>query len=547
MKKIKSIVQLIIMSIIGVLMLGGCGERETAVQGGEKEIVVATNSETGSLDPAGSIALTYLAYSASALDELLTFDQNGEIEYRAAVSYEVNEESTVWTFQLRKDALWSDGTAVTAADFIGTMTRALDPLSGSGYANYLFPIKNAEAIYNGEAAAEDLGVEAPDEYTLVFYLEEPCVYFLDLLRLPVYTPSNKNYAKEVGSGWDKDPQTSLSNGPFYLAEYVPEQYFVLKKNEHYWNAGQVHLEKITYRFFDEQNAMANAYETGEVDVAVSLQSNIMKLYDGKPDLVVTDLIATRYIYPNLNVEPLNDVRVRKAISLAIDREELCKIVGQDTAKTVNLVAAYMKDKNTGNYFIDDSEAPFEENVKEAKKLLAEAGYPDGEGFPVLEYNYPSLEMDSDTAQVIKEQLKRNLNIDIELTVQELQVNYSERRAGNFDLCRMNWTADFADPFTYLSMLLSNSTYNCSGVKDTEYDELIVQSNSETDAGKRSKLLHEAEQLAVGEQFYVIPLFTMKSCNLIRPEITGIKQIAASGSLEYRYADISGSQQGGEEK
>lgn len=539
--------QLTLLGLVGVLLFGGCAQKETAISGDEKAIVVATNSETGSLDPAGSIALTYLAYSASALDELLTFDENGEIEYRAAVSYEVNEDSTEWTFQLREDALWSDGTPVTSADFINTMTRALDPTSGNGYANYLFPIKNAEAVYNGEAAPADLGVATPGDHTLVFYLEEPCVYFLDLLRLPVYTPSNQKYAKEVGSGWDKSPQTSLSNGPFYLAEYVPEQYFVLLKNVHYWNSEQVYLEKITYRFFDEQNAMANAYETGEVDVAVSLPSYIMKLYEDKPDLAVTDLIATRYIYPNLNVWPLNDIRIRKAISLAIDREELCRIVGQDTNPTLNLVAAYMKDKSTGNYFIDDGEAPFTENIKEARALLAEAGYPNGAGFPVLAYNYPSLEMDSDTAQVIKEQLKRNLNIDIELKAQELQVNYSERRAGNFDLCRMNWTADFADPFTYLSMLLSNSTYNCSGIQDTEYDEIITQSNRETDAAKRSELLHAAEQLAVGEQFCVIPLFTMKSVNLIRPQITGIKQIPASGALEYRYADVATGQQEGIEK
>ena len=504
-------------------------------QGETKELTVAINSETGSLDPAGMIALTYLAYSVTALDELLTFDENGEIEYRAAESYEVNEDSTVWTFHLRKNALWSDGTPVCAQDFLNTMIRALDPASGNGYANYLFPIENAEAIYNGEKDADSLGVEIPDDDTLVFHLSEPCAYFLDLLRLPVYTPSCAKYADEVGSGWDKDPASSVANGPFCLVEYVPEQYFVLEKNENYWNKDAVKLDRITYKFFDDQQSMASAYETGEVDVATALPSYVMELYEGKEDLVVTDTIATRYIYPNLEVEPLNDVRVREAITLAIDREELCSIVGADTEPAVNLVARYMKNKETGNYFVEESDSPFEENVERAQELLAEAGYPDGEDFPVLTYKYPSLEMDSDTAQVLKEQLKRNLNIDIELEAQELQVNYADRHAGDFELCRMNWTADFADPNTYLSMLLSNSTYNCSGIQDEAYDALVRASDSETDAGRRMELLHEAEQLAVGEQFYVIPLFAMKSCNLIRPEIKGITQIPASGALEYRYA------------
>ena len=536
MKK-KLTAALLTLTLVCTGALSGCVTADPSAEEGEKGITVAISSDTGTMDPAGSIALTYLAYSVSALDELLTYDENGEIEYRAAESYEVNDDSTVWTFHLREDALWSDGTPVTSADFMNTITRALDPASGSGYANYLFPIENAEAIYNGEADMDSLGVETPDGHTLIFRLAEPCVYFLDLLRLPVYTPSCSEYADSVDSGWDRDPETSLSNGPFCLAEYVPDQYFVLEKNENYWNADAVKLDTITYRFFDDTQSMANAYEAGEADVATSLSSTVMEAYEGTDDLFVTDQIATRYIYMNLNVEPLNDVRVREAINLAINREELCQIVGSDTEPAYNLVAKYMKDKNTGEYFVDEADQPFEEDVAKAQELLAEAGYPNGEGFPELTYNYPTLEMDSDTAQVIQEQLKENLNITINLEAQELQANYSTRYAGDFDLCRMNWTADFADPYTYLSMLLSNSTYNCSGINDMEYDSIVAASNSESDPAKRSELLHQAEQLAVGEQFYIIPLFAMKSVNLVNPDITGIRQIPASGALEYRYADI----------
>jgi len=537
-KKIKPILWLLAIFFPTIAILGGCSEKETP--GGEKkEIIVAANSETGSLDPAGMIALTYLSYSVCALDELLVYDERGEIEYRAAESYEVNEDSTEWTFHLRKNAVWSDNTPVTSADFLNTMTRSLDPASGNGYANYLFPIQNAEAIYNRKKKADSLGVETPDDQTLIFHLEKPCVYFLDLLRLPVYTPSCSAYADAVGSGWDKNPETSVANGPFYLAEYVPEQYFVLKKNETYWNAEAVKLEQITYRFFDSTQAMANAYESGEVDIAPGVPSAVMELYEGQEDLMVTDTIATRYLYPNLTVKPLDDVRVRKALNLAINREELCKIVGKDTEPTVNFIAKYMKNKESGGYFVEEAEKPFEENLDEAKKLLAEAGYPDGEGFPVLTYKYPTLEMDADTAQVLQEQWKKNLNIEITLEAQELQVNYTDRRAGNFDLCRMNWTADFADPYTYLSMLLSNSTYNCSGIADAEYDALVNQSDTETDPVKRAKLIHEAEMLAVGEQCYLIPLYAIKSCNLIRSGITGITQNPATGALEYRYAALEG--------
>lgn len=517
----------------------GCGSPQKAEESNKKAITVGISSDTGSMDPAGVIALTFLSYSVTALDELLTFDDDGNIEYRAAKSYEVNEEQTEWIFHLREEAKWSDGTPVCAKDFYNTMTRALNPSSGNGYANYLFPIQNAEAIYNGEKEMETLGVEMPDDYTLVFHLETPCVYFLDLLRLPVYLPSCEKYADSTSSGWEKNPETSVANGPFCLGSYVPDQYFTLIKNDNYWNADAIHLDQITYKFFSDQQSMASAYETGEIDVASSLPSYIMETYQGKEDLLVTNNIATRYIYPNLNCEALSDVRVRKAINLALNREEICKVVGADTTPTVNLVAKYMKDKTTGNYFVDGSEPPFEENVEQAKQLLAEAGYPDGKGFPKLTYKYPSLETDSDAAQVIKEQLKKNLNIDIELQSQELQMNYADRRAGEFELCRMNWTADFADPNTYLSMLLSNSTYNCSGINDVDYDALVRASDTETDPQKRETLLHEAEKLAVGEQFYIIPLFSTQSVNLIWPGIQGITQIPATGALEFRLADVSG--------
>ena len=383
---------------------------------------------------------------------------------------------------------------------------------------------------------ETLGVSVEDDYTIHFSLEEPCVYFLKLLRLPVYTPSNSVYATEVGNGWDKNPDTSLSNGPYYLEEYIPEQYFTLKKNPHYWNQEQVKTETIVFRFFSDQQSLQSAYETGEVDIATGLPASSAELYDGEPDLVLTNSIATRYIYPNLSVEPLDDVRVRKAINLAIDREALCKMVGQEAEPTVNFIAKYMVNSSTGQYYSEETEPLFEENVEEARRLLAEAGYPNGEGFPELVYKYPSLELDTDTAQVIQEQLKQNLNISIRLQPQELQTNYSDRRAGDFDLCRMNWTADFADPYTYLSMLLSNGTYNCSGINDPVYDKLVEASSRELDAQKRTTLIHEAEKWAVGEQFYIIPLFSVKTCNLVNPDIENLHTIPATGALEYRYME-----------
>ena len=191
----KRLTAAILSALLVLTMMAGCGNKSEETTGEEKAITVGTNSESGGLDPAGMIADTYLAYSVTALDELLTYNADGEIEYRAAESYEVNDDQTEWTFHLRENAEWSDGTPVTSADFRNTIERSLDPESGKGYSNYLFPIENAEAIYNGEADMSTLGLETPDDETIIFHLSTPCVYFLDLLRLPVYTPSCVDYAR----------------------------------------------------------------------------------------------------------------------------------------------------------------------------------------------------------------------------------------------------------------------------------------------------------------------------------------------------------------
>ena len=204
---------------------------------------------------------------------------------------------------------------------------------------------------------------------------------------------------------------------------------------------------------------------------------------------------------------------------------------------MNFVAKYMQYKTTGDYFAEGEAVLFEENAEKARELLARAGYPGGKGFPEITYSYPAAEMDSDTAQALQQQLEKNLGITIKLNAQELQVNYSERRAGNFELCRMNWTADFADPNTFLSMLRSDSAYNCSGIRDEFYDELLDASDVERDPVKRIGMLHEAERYAVAEQNYIIPLFSMRSVNLVRPDIEGITQIPATGALDYRHASV----------
>lgn len=538
-EKIKSIISNLVWLWIGICVLGlltGCANIEKN-KPLKQSIAVGMPRESDSLDPAGLISQTYLTYALATTDELLTFDDLGNIDYRGAVAYEKNEDATRWVFHLRQEARWSNGESVTAYDYLNTIQRALDPKNNSGYADYLFFIEGAQDIYRGDTSMDHLGIETPDPYTLIFNLEKPCVYFLTLLRLPVYLPTYHVTALNNNVGWDTRVGENVANGPFFLSEYKQNDYIIIEKNPYYWNREQVSLDEIIFRIIPDQQSLAFAYQTGEVDVAPFVPSYVIEQYKDQPDLILSPIVMTRYIYPNLNVSILQDVRIRQALALSIDRAALCKMIGDDTTPTTNFIATQLKEVGSDINFVDTGPIMFEENIDLARKLLAQAGYPEGRGFPELTYNYPSIELDRDVALVLQAQWKTNLGISVQLREQELQVHYSMRRAGDFELSRMQWTADFQDPYTYLSLLISNGTYNSSGIHDASYDSILEASNQTMDAAQRSTLLHRAERIAVAEQFYVIPLFSMVSCNLVNPQIKGITRISASGAMDYRYATI----------
>lgn len=520
MKKLWKVVWLL---LITAGLCSACQSRNFRGQWvGNNTMIIGISGESGGLDPAGSIANTYLAYAVATMDELLVFQEDGSIAYRGAIAYTTNQDATVWEFTLRPDAQWSDGTRVTARDYLYTIQRALVPAQGSNYVDYLFYIKNAHAIYTGEKSMASLGVIAIDDDTLRFELNTPCVFFLQLVRLPVFMPSTPK-------------GESVSNGPFYLSAYVENQYFVLKRNEYYWNKKNVKMNEMVYRFIDDPQSMLYAYKTGEIDVATNLRKDALALYEGKKDLRIESMLAMRYIIPNMNVSVLQDQRVREALAISIDREALASFLGGEARASYHFIPAGMMNENQ-KPFIEEERAFFEENVARARTLLAEAGYPEGRGFPELTYTYPAIGNDGDVAQVLQAQWKENLGISIQLEAKELQTYYAKRQTGDFDLIRMHWTADFADPSAYLSMLMTGNAYNSGHVNDVNFDKQMEATNKETNINIRTRQLQEAEKKVVADNFYIIPLFSTLNFYLIEPNIQGIQKIAANGMLDYRYAE-----------
>ena len=447
----------------------------------------------------------------------------------------MSDDQLVWTFKLREDAKWSDGSDVTAADFINTIRRALDPeTSQSIYADQLYVIAGAEACHSGEGAWEDVQVLAPDDKTLEFHLTQPCGYFLKLLSLPVYYPSKEGVATNDNATWATTPETSLCNGPFMLTDYVEGQYYTVEKNPYFYNADEVKLETITTKIINDTQAKIAAYESGQIDVATGLPDYIETQYEGSDELTIWNMLTTLAIMPNLEVEPLGDVRVRQAIALALSRDTIAASMGANYEGSTTWVPKYMLSNTGEGYFSEEAES-FTEDAEKAKSLLAEAGYPDGAGFPTLTYTYPNNDKDALMAQALQAQLKAVLNINIELQAQESEVFNTTKSEGTFDLLRYSWTADFDDPINYLSMFVSTSALNFNHVNDADFDAAIASSNTALDQEERNTYLHEAERILVADNFYMIPVTTMHYIGLRKPDITGVTY-DGTGLTLYRYAD-----------
>ncbi len=539
MKKFIKLVVLLLAAVL-VFNLSACsGERSTNAtsKAEEKGIIYGSAPESGTLDPAGISSTYYWYYSAFTLAPLVELAEDGSYDCITAESYDVNEDMTEYVFHIREDAKWNDGSDCTSKDFLNTIQRSLDPNCGSGYSDMLFVIKNAEEIYNGTADISTLGVECSDDKTLKFMLKEPCPYFTDLMSLPVFMPSNVKYATETNGEWCHNPETSLANGPFYLAEYVPEQYCLLKKNPNYVQADRISLDYVKIVCIADTQSMINAYKTGEIDIAPA-DYTVLGEYDGKPDLKVVPSITSYYTLLNWNVKPLDDVKVREALCIGINRDEVCASAGSDTESSTFFVAKYLTSKVSGKNWVEEIDPLFTEDIQRAQQLLAEAGYPGGAGFPELIFKYPSQQIDADMAQAIQAQWKKNLGINIKLEAQEYQVNISDRRAKDFDICRMRWTADFADPNTYLTMYTSDSTYNDSNIICPEFDDLMAQANVNTNPEERFALLHEAEKVLIGKNFAFIPILNKQNITLVNPKIGNFVIDPSRNSYRYKYATLS---------
>lgn len=510
------------LAVAGIAAFSSCGSKSASrVKTNEKgeilEISTQNQSETGEYDPAGAAAYVYFSHQTFALDPLVTYTKEGQFTAATAEKWEVSKDLLTYTFYIRKDAKWSDGSDVTSADYKNTMIRSLEPSNGAWYVDFLFPIKGAKAAFNGTASLNEVAIDASEPKVLKITLEKPCAYFLDMFaNVPTFMPSNTKYAKDSDKVWDMDPNKNLSNGPWYMAERKAGEYILYKKNPYYYDAENVNLLSIKMRFMDDDQAKAAAYQTGELTI-LSAPSSLAERYQGKPDLHFVENPQTNYIMMNPNIAPFDNPKVRKAFALAVKRADIAAVVGISASPSTTLVGKFYKSKVDGTPWGELQGNLLKEDLEEAKKLLAEAGYPNGQGLPEITYTYPSMAYEGDVAQVLQQQWKE-LGVTVNLQALENEVYVAQRREKKDQLIRMQWYADYNDPTSWLMMYTSGNSINDIGYSNAEYDKLISESDLETDPAKRQAELLKAEKIAVSDETIICPLFTNNQSLLYPPEL-----------------------------
>lgn len=487
---------------------------------GAGNLRVASMGEPASLDP-HKVSGTWENYIVGDMFVgLTTEDTKANAVPGVAESWTISPDGKTYTFKLRKSA-WSDGTPLTAADFVYSMQRILLPETAAEYASLLYIIQGAEAINTGKAAADTLGAKAVDDNTLEVKLTGPAPYFLELLTHYTAYPVPKHVIDKVGKDWTK-PENMVVNGPFKLVEWLPNTHVKLTRNDKFYDNGAVVLDDLTFYTQEDRAAVQKRFRAGEIDVAMDFASDqIDWLKANMPDETRIAPYMGVYYYPiNSSVAPFNDLRVRKALSMAVNREAICDKV----LKTGELPAYSFVPPGVSHYEHPAEVAwksmSYDERIKEAKALLAEAGFT-AEKPLELTLKYNTSENHKRIAVAVASMWKQ-IGVKAELYNAEVKVHYADLKQGNFQVARAGWIADYNDAQNFLYLLETRTGPNNYGrYSNPEYDKLMLDAEVTADLALRGELMKKAEGLAMADQ-PVIPIYHYVSKNLVAKNVVGFE-------------------------
>ena len=538
----------------GALVLAGCGGgSKSATKDGGKILTIELGPEVESIDPAlnttndGANYLTYL------FDNLLRVDKDGKIAPSLAEKYESSADALTWTFYLRDGLKWSDGSDLTANDFVYSWQRMIDPEVAAPYAEITLGMVEGyeEAIGLPDADGNPtidpditkLRVEATDDKTLVVHMATPTPYFDKLATFAALSPVKKDVVEANPDRWTLDPKTYISTGPFKLTEWKSGSYLMLEKNENYWNKDAVKLDGIKCLLMQDQNAAFSAYESGDALMIKDIPTQEITTLQKRSDYHLDPQLGTYFIDLNNNLEEFKDARVRQAISLALDRKYISETI---TAGTYTPASGFVSSGVTdwdGSPWADNITDPsvyinIEDhagNLAKAKELLAEAGHPNGEGLPTFTYSINDASYHKKIAEYLQQAWKE-LGINVEVNVVEWKSFTPQRRSGNYQIARDGWVMDYNDPSNILQLTQTGNGNNSSKYSNPEYDALLEKAAAEIDPQTRYGYFHQAEEMLMRDMG-VTPLLYYNEMYLQSDKVKDSYH-TADGIWHFEYADIA---------
>jgi oligopeptide transport system substrate-binding protein len=494
--------------------------QRAACPAGKVCLEYGNNSEPQTLDPGKANLVDEASVIGDLMMGLTTDSPDAKPIPGAAERWDVTPDGLVWTFHLR-EARWSDGHPVTADDFVYGLRRTLDPKTASIYAYLLYVIKGGQAVNEGKAPGETLGAAALDPRTVRLTLEHPAPYLPELLKHQSFFPVPKHIVQKHGDGWVQ-PGRYVSNGPFRLTGWRLGDRITVEKNPHFWDAGNVCLDRVNYYPTPDVVTAERRVARGELDLNTRFQSNryerLQKTMPGVPHTGVS--LATAYLSFNTrDVAAFRDIRVRRALSMTVDREFITRKLlraGQLPAYAFvpGITAGYVKSGPKVRW----ADTSFEERQVEAKRLLAQAGYTAARPLK-LTITTPN---NTDTLLLMEAVQAdwRAIGVEVKLAQNEAGVAFNAYRNRDFEVGSMSWYGDFNDPVTFLGLFKSDTgPQNYGDYRNPAYDALLTTADQEPDAVKRARILARAEQLILDDEA-TVPMFFVVNRNLVSRRVTG---------------------------
>lgn len=555
MKMSRSAFMVFVLSIL--LVLSGCfsGQTETSPEpadekksgdeqkSGEKKILrLNNNEEPGSLHP-GTAQGTHDSWILEhAFEGLTKKTPEGEIVEGIAKDWNVSDDGLTWTFNLRDDAKWSNGDPVTAHDFEFAWKYALNPESASEYAYQLYYLEGGEAYNSSQnkdeyaALEEKVGVKALDDLTLEVKLAESTPYFLDLTSFYTYYPVNKK-VQEANPDWALEAETYVSNGAFKLTEWKHKESMKLEKNENYYDKDKIKLDEVQFVIIDNADTAWQMYQSNELDLVYPLPPDVTGELSGTddPEFEIAPDLALYYYNLNNEVKPFNNVKVRKALSMAIDRKSLVEHVTQGGQQPAyGIIPPGIPDVEGD--FQENSGDLFKEDAEEAKKLLQEGlAEEDMDQMPEFTLTYNTDEGHKKIAEAIQEMWRKNLDVNVTLENVEFQVKLDREKAGDYQISRGGWVGDYVDPMTFVDLWVTDGSFNDANWSNPEYDKNVKIGKTSMDQKERMEAMHKAEEILIDEM-PIIPLYFYTKPFTVKPHVKGIFT-PINRYPQFIYADI----------